>query len=168
MTALTGEELIAWVEKTTQGWQRLVSEHPEALSFHCDIRESNSVGELLQHIVAVEMRYTQRLHDLPETPYEKIPFDSGEVLYATHLQAMTMLRELLSRDASFWEESIDFATRRGGTIRAPRRTILVHLLMHSIRHYAQLATLVRQHGIAPDWPMDYLFMRAKAVLSHLS
>jgi hypothetical protein len=33
--------------------------------------------------------------------------------------------------------------------------------MHGIRHYAQLATLVRQHGVAPDWPMDYLFMGAR-------
>jgi len=30
--------------------------------------------------------------------------------------------------------------------------------MHSIRHYAQLATLARQNGFKPDWPMDYLYM----------
>jgi uncharacterized damage-inducible protein DinB len=39
----------------------------------------------------------------------------------------------------------------------------VHVLMHSIRHYAQLATLMRQHGIKPDWPGDYLFMQATAL-----
>jgi uncharacterized damage-inducible protein DinB len=33
--------------------------------------------------------------------------------------------------------------------------------MHSIRHYAQLATLVRQHGFQPTWPMDYLFTAAQ-------
>ena len=42
--------------------------------------------------------------------------------------------------------------------RATRRTILVHLAMHGIRHYAQLATIVRQQGVKPDWGMDYLFM----------
>jgi len=36
--------------------------------------------------------------------------------------------------------------------------VLFHALLHGIRHYAQLATLVRQHGIKPEWPMDYLFM----------
>jgi uncharacterized damage-inducible protein DinB len=163
MTALTGEELVAWVERTAQGWRKVVSEHPEALSFPCDVRESKSVAELLQHIVAVELRYAQRLDSMSETPYEQIPFDSGEALYATHLRAMTMIRELLGRGSSFWEESIDFATRSAGTIRATRRTVLVHMLMHSIRHYAQLATLVRQLGIAPGWPMDYLFMGAKAI-----
>ncbi len=34
-------------------------------------------------------------------------------------------------------------------------------MTHGIRHYAQLATLVRQHGVTPDWPMDYLFMGAR-------
>jgi uncharacterized damage-inducible protein DinB len=31
-------------------------------------------------------------------------------------------------------------------------------VLHSIRHYAQLATLVRQHGYKPTLPGDYLFM----------
>ncbi len=42
-------------------------------------------------------------------------------------------------------------------MQATRRSELVHTLMHSIRHYARLATLVRQHGIQPDWAMDYMF-----------
>jgi uncharacterized damage-inducible protein DinB len=36
--------------------------------------------------------------------------------------------------------------------------IYFHLLTHSIRHYAQLATLLRHHEIASDWMMDYLGM----------
>jgi uncharacterized damage-inducible protein DinB len=46
-------------------------------------------------------------------------------------------------------------------LRATRRTILMHLLTHSIRHYAQLATLTRKQGVAPDWSMDYLLFAAK-------
>jgi uncharacterized damage-inducible protein DinB len=41
----------------------------------------------------------------------------------------------------------------------PRRTLFVHLFMHSVRHYAQLATLVRQHGYPVDFAMDYVIMR---------
>jgi uncharacterized damage-inducible protein DinB len=40
---------------------------------------------------------------------------------------------------------------------------LFHALLHSVRHYGQLATLARQHGVAPDWPMDYLFMDMERV-----
>lgn len=158
MTALTGQDLIAWNEATSQGWKKLISAHPEALGIPCDIRETRSVGELLQHIVAVELRYAERLQGLLESPYESIPYDSAETIYYTHDLAMALLKQLQAREDSFWDESISFTTRRGDSVSVARRYVFVHTLMHSIRHYAQLATLVRQHGIAPDWPMDYLFM----------
>jgi uncharacterized damage-inducible protein DinB len=53
-----------------------------------------------------------------------------------------------------------FSTRSAGVLKASRRTVFVHLLMHSIRHYAQLATIVRHNGVKPDWGMDYLLMGA--------
>lgn len=158
MVAITGEELLNWVEHTSESWKRLLSEHPEALGFPCDIRETTSVAELLQHIVAAELRYAERLNELPQTPYEAIPFDSVETIYATHDRAMNLLRPLLDRDEAFWETIVDFQTRSAGTLRASRRTYLVHLLTHSIRHYAQLATLVRHQGLEHNLAADYLFM----------
>jgi uncharacterized damage-inducible protein DinB len=158
MVAITGAELLEWVEQTSSGWEKLLSAHPEALSFPCDIRETKSVAELLQHIIAVELRYAERLNEIPQTPYESIPFDSVEAIYATHDRAVELLRPLLERDESYWGTVLEFKTRSAGTLRASRRTVLVHLLTHSIRHYAQLATLVRQHGVAHDLIMDYIFM----------
>jgi uncharacterized damage-inducible protein DinB len=159
MIAITGTELLDWVEATSRGWKRLTSAYPQILSFPCDIRETESVGGLLQHIVAVELRYAERLHELPETPYESIPFDSAEAIFATHDRARELLQPLMDRDESFWETVLEFQTRSAGTLRATRRTVLVHLLMHSIRHYAQLATLSRKQGVAPDWGMDYILMQ---------
>ncbi len=159
MLALTGNELQAWVKETSLNWKKLIAAHPEILALPCDIRETQSVAQLLQHIVAVELRYTERLNDLPETSYDAIPFDSLDAIFATHDRAMALLKPLLERDPNFWEAPIEFATRSAGTLRASRRTILVHMLTHSIRHYAQLATLVRTHGITPDWQMDYLMMK---------
>lgn len=163
MTALTGEELLAWVERTNAGWRALAAEHPEMLELPCDIRETRTIAEFLQHIVAVELRYAERLHGLPQTAYEDIPFGSGEQIFSTHGRAVLLLRQLMADGSFDWEETIEFATRSAGTLRASRRTILVHLLLHSIRHYAQLATLIRQHGMEADWSMDYLFMSAEAV-----
>jgi uncharacterized damage-inducible protein DinB len=160
MVAITGFELQKWAEQTSRGWKHLVTTHHEILSFPCDIRETKSVAELLQHIVAVELRYAERLNDLPQTLYESIPFDSARAIYATHDRAMGMLRPLLERDEQFWEAVIEFKTRSAGTLRASRRAVLIHLLMHSVRHYAQLASLVRKQGITPGWEMDYLFMDA--------
>ena len=57
MTALTADELLAWLERTSGGWRTLLAEHPEALDFPCDVREAQRVGDLMQHVVAVELRY---------------------------------------------------------------------------------------------------------------
>ncbi len=160
MVAITGSELQAWVEETSLGWKKLITLHPEILSFPCEIRETKSVAQLLQHIVAVELRYAERLNELPQTLYESIPFDSAESIYATHDRAMELLRPLLEQDQQFWSKILEMKTRSAGTLRASRRTVLVHLLMHSIRHYAQLATLVREKGVSPNWEMDYIFMEA--------
>ncbi|MGC2197205.1 MAG: DinB family protein [Terriglobales bacterium] len=41
-------------------------------------------------------------------------------------------------------------------IRATPRKIVTHVLMHEIRHWAQIATLLRLSGFAVE-PQDYLF-----------
>lgn len=163
MNALSGEQLLAWVEVTSTEWRALLTAHPEALAFPCDLRETESVAQALQHIVAVELRYAQRLADLPQSDYAVIPYGSVDEIYRTHDMAMTLYRELLARADFDWEQIVEFQTRSAGTLKSSRRTILVHALMHSIRHYAQLATLVRQHGVKPGWQMDYLFMGATGV-----
>ncbi|MFP5237118.1 MAG: DinB family protein [Acidobacteriota bacterium] len=158
MVALTGEELLEWVDDTARNWKKLIEAHPEILALPCGIRETQTVAQALQHIVAAELRYTERLNDLPQTGYESIPYDSVEAIYATHERAMALLKPLLERGPEFWETPVEFATRSAGTLRATRRTFFVQLLTHAVRHYAQLGTLVREHGIKPGFEMDYLMM----------
>jgi uncharacterized damage-inducible protein DinB len=154
---LTADDLLAWLEKTSTGWCKLLTSHPELLTTPCDITGGRTVAQLLQHIVAVELRFAQRLADQPISEYDDIPFDSIESIYATHDRAISILQQLLDTGVD-WDVSIEFSTRTMGSARSKRKTILFHSTLHSIRHYAQLATLVRQHGVKPDWPMDYLMM----------
>jgi uncharacterized damage-inducible protein DinB len=158
LPGLSGKELMAWLERTSEGWRTLLAAHPAALAFPCDIRATRTVAQLLQHIAAVELRYAERLAGLTETPYDDVPYDSVAAVYASHDKAMSYLRQLDTETEDNWEEWLEFTTRSAGTLRATRHTIFIHLAMHSIRHYAQLATLLRQHGIAPTWGMDYLMM----------
>jgi uncharacterized damage-inducible protein DinB len=158
--SLTAEETLAWNDKTAQGWRKLLADHPELLSEPCDIAGTKTVAELLQHIIAAQLRYAERLAGLPISDYAAIPFDSVESIYATHDRAVIIFRQLFTSDVD-WNEPIDFTTRTMGTLRSDRKTILFHALLHGIRHYAQLASLARQCGVKPDWPMDYLFMHAE-------
>ena len=159
---LTANELIIWVEKTSTGWRNLLAAHPELLAVPCDVNNVQSVAQLLQHIVAVELRFAERLSDLPATDYTNIAYDSVEKIYATHDHAFSLIDKLLASHMD-WDQPIEFSTRVMGPARSTPKTILFHLLLHSIRHYAQLATLARQQGIKPDWGMDYLLMNLEAV-----
>ena len=89
---------------------------------------------------------------------DAIPYDSVDAIYATHTRAMDLIKRLLEKDDEWWEEVLEYKTRSIGVLHITRRTALVQSLTHSIRHYAQLATLVRHHGIKADLPLDYLFM----------
>jgi uncharacterized damage-inducible protein DinB len=155
---LSGEELLKWNDLTARKWRDFVTANPALLAVSCDIRDSATVGQALQHIVAVELRYAQRLAALPESDYADVKFGSGDEILATHDQAVALLRGVLADPAYDWEQEIEFVTITAGKLKASHKTIFVHAVMHSIRHYAQLATLARQHGFKPDWPMDYLYM----------
>ncbi len=158
MEGLSFEELLAWNEQTATGWRALLTAYPQALALPCDTREGQTLGDLMHHIVAVELRYAERLSGLAESSYAEIPRGTAEALYETHDRAMSLVRDLIARPRQDWEETLEFSTRSAGVLRATRRTILVHLLLHGIRHYAQAATVVRHGGIPAGWGMDYLFM----------
>jgi len=155
--ALTAEEMMAWLETTSARWKALIDANPQVLAMPCDVMGVTTAAELLQHIVAVELRYAEQLSGQPPTEYAQIQFDSAEAIYATHQRAAEMLRVLLASDLD-WNQEIEFMTRSLGKVRAKPKTVLFHSMLHAVRHYAQLATLVRKHGVKPDWQMDYLAM----------
>jgi len=160
---LSSEDVIVWNDRAALVWRRFLAQHPEILALSCDIAGAKVAGELFQHIVAAELRYAERLAGLPVSDYAAIPFDSADSLYATHDRATEILRQVLADDAVDWDEKIDFMTRTLGPVRSTRKAVLFHSQLHSIRHYAQLATLVRQHGLKLGAPMDYLVQHVERV-----
>lgn len=159
---LGADEVLAWLEKMSASWRAMLGEHPELLSVPCDIAGAETVGGVLQHIVAVELRYGERLAGLSATDYAAIPYDSVAAIFDTHDRAMALIQQEIRRDVN-WDERIEFMTRSMGAARASRKAIVFHAMLHSIRHYAQLATLVRREGVKPNWPMDYLVMDMERV-----
>jgi uncharacterized damage-inducible protein DinB len=154
--SLSGTEVLQWVDETSTQWFKFLTDNPAILALPCDIMNVKSVAELMQHIVAVELRFAQRLAGLEITAYEQIPYGSVEELAATHRKAHELYTQMLQSPEIVWTEESDFATRSAGTFRSSRRKLFFHANLHAIRHYAQLATLVRQHGYKPGWLMDLL------------
>ena len=158
---IPAESLILWNDQSAQHWHDFLVANPGLLDIPCDIGRATSVAQLFQHIVAVELRYAQRLAALPESDYADVLYDSPGTIFATHNRALDTVRTLLADPTYDWSREVEFQTISAGRLRASRRAILIHMLMHSIRHYAQLATLTRIHGFKPAFPGDYLFVDAK-------
>jgi len=162
-SAMRAEELMAWNDDAARRWRTFARANPAVLSVPCDISRAKTVGELLQHVCAVELRYAERLSGMPTTDYSALPFGTADEIFQTHDRAMELFRQLLARDDFDWAEKIEFPTLTAGALRAPRRAILFHALLHAIRHYAQLSTLVRQAGFPTGIVGDYLFMDAERI-----
>jgi uncharacterized damage-inducible protein DinB len=161
--ALTADEMLLWHTQTSDRLRGLLEQHPEALAFPCDIAKTSTLGGLLQHIVAVELRYAERLAGEPATEYDTIPYGTVAEVYATHDRAMELYRKVLADSSVNWDEEIEFVTRSLGAMVATRKAVFFHALTHSIRHYAQITTLLRQHEITMKFPLDYLFVAARRV-----
>jgi uncharacterized damage-inducible protein DinB len=157
-SALQADELLAWNDHSAQQWRAFANANPAVLTVPCDIYRAKTVGELLQHIVAAELRYAERLSGLPCTDYAAIPLGRAEEVFQAHDHAVDLLRTLLAKDDFDWSLKVDFPTLTAGTLRARRRTFFFHAMLHAIRHYAQLSTLVRRAGFQTDFRGDYLWM----------
>lgn len=162
-TGITLEELLADNEASTAKWQTWFAANPSALDLPCDIYNSGTVRGMLKHIFAVALRHSQRLNNEEVTAYEAIPDGSLDDLWAIHSRAVQNLHRFLSQsNESVLQEVIPLQTVSAGTLHASRRKLVAHILLHSMRHWAQLSTLLRQAGYKTDWPKDFLFSDAIA------
>jgi uncharacterized damage-inducible protein DinB len=159
--AITLEELLVDNDAATEKWKVWFAANPAALDVPCAIYNSGTVRGLLKHIFAVELRHSQRLAGKEVTSYEAIPVGSLDDLMAVHSQATQNLRKFLSgaNDQALLEV-IQLQTVSAGTVHASRRKLLTHILLHSVRHWAQLSSLLREAGYKTDWPKDFLFSEA--------
>jgi uncharacterized damage-inducible protein DinB len=163
MTAagITLKELLVDNEASTTKWLTWFAANPPALDLPCDIYNSNTVRGLLKHIFAVELRHSQRLTGSEVVAYHAIPVGSLEELAKVHARALEALRSFLAtaNDPAL-DEIISLQTVSAGTLQASRRKLFVHILLHSMRHWAQLATVLRKAGYETNWPKDFLFSEA--------
>jgi len=162
-TAITLDQFVTDNEHLTKRWHRWLTAHPDAFNVPCDIYDTKTVGGLIKHIFIVELRHSQRLTGQRVATYEDFPGASLDDLFTIHDQALTNLRVFSAETtAASLNENLEIQTLSAGTVHASRRKLFVHIMIHSRRHWAQLATLLRTHGLKTDWPQDFLFSEAMA------
>jgi uncharacterized damage-inducible protein DinB len=121
-----------------------------------------SVGDLVKHIFSAEKRYVERLYGQPLTDPTSIPCDSIEALFQFGEKSRNALREFVGAwPSEQWNTSIDLKILTYSISATPRK-IVTHVLMHEIRHWAQIGTLLRLQGLVGDFH-DFLFSPAMAL-----
>jgi uncharacterized damage-inducible protein DinB len=159
---LTIRELLDYTAAETRRWQRWLAAQPaEVLDLPIGAGRTATARGLIHHTIVVERRYTDRLRGEPVTTYESVPSDSLDALFATFDDTRVRLDAwLASANDADLAQILEFQTLSAGTLTGSARKVLVHLLLHGVRHWAQLATALRQQGHATDWSHDILMSDA--------
>ncbi len=162
MRGLSFGELLDYCAEENNRWRDFFKQHPDALELPCDIAGTKSVCEVVLHIVAVQMRYAERLLNMPITEYESLAArlvqgKPGEELFALSRKSLEDLRSFaIAANDPDWDGILTFPTRSAGELTASRRKIFIHALLHGVRHWAQLSTHLRQKGYKQDWMHDFI------------
>jgi len=114
------------------------------------------IGELVRHIFSGEKRYVERLLDLPMTDTSAVPVADLDSLFEFGRQSRQELREFIGRLNPEDSETPRRFTMGNSSLTASSRKIVTHVLMHEIRHWAQIATLLRLSGFKVGFH-DFLF-----------
>jgi uncharacterized damage-inducible protein DinB len=162
-SALTFRELLEYTAADTERWLRWLTAHPAVLELPMGTGRTATVRGLVHHIIVVERRYVDRLRGEPVTGYEDVPREPVDALFAAFTEARGRLDAwLASATDEDLARTLEFQTISAGTLTGSARKIVGHLLLHGIRHWAQIATVARQQGYATDWGHDLLLSDALA------
>lgn len=162
--ALTVRELLDYTRAESEHWHRWLDAQPPAvLDLPVGTGRTATVRGLIHHIIVVERRYVDRLRGEPITTYDAVPSEPLGALFAVFAETRARLDEWIEQasDADL-ARRLEFQTLSAGPQAASARKVVVHLLLHGVRHWAQLATSLRQHGYATDWAHDILMSDALA------
>ncbi len=151
-------ELLGYEEEEVERWRHWFQKQTQkVLEVPIGEGETATVRGLLVHIFNVEQRYADRLLGLPPTPYESLRTSSLEQIFEIGAAAREKLRRFLARATEEeFARVVTFETRSAGTPSASKRKIAAHAILHGVRHWAQIATALRQRGYRQDWQHDFL------------
>ncbi len=158
MLALT--ELLEYTDWERQKWCAwLMTQGDSVLGVsagpHGDGR-FRTVGDLIKHVFSAEKRYIDRLSGRPLTDPATIPADHIEALFGFGQRSRTDLRSFIDAlPETEWDKLHEYMILKF-TVQATPRKIVVHVLMHEIRHWAQIATVLRFNGLSTGEMHDFL------------
>ncbi len=160
--ALRYETLLEHTSTEQHRWHDWFVERPKAWAVPFATGRMATVGGVVTHIFAVELRYAQRLLDQGVTSWEDFRQTSIEDVFELGDHARGQLVQFLtSARESELDRVLTFQTLTAGTVSASKHKIASNVFLHGIRHWGQIATVLRQNDFADQWSHDLLLSSVK-------
>jgi uncharacterized damage-inducible protein DinB len=157
------DSLIDYTDWEREKWHAFLRQHgADVLKIRAGPNSGSrftSVGDLIRHIFSAEKRYIERLSGRSLTDTAAIPSDDIEAVFRLSEASRKDLKEFI---AAFPQERWDIPEEQelgNSVLTVTPRKIIAHILLHEIRHWAQVATFFRMQGLT-DGFHDFLFSPA--------
>ena len=157
---LSFDELLRFTSDEREKWRRWLQSHPDAMD--ATLQPGGrfpTVGKLIDHVFLVERRHLQRLTGDPLGGSTGLTGNNAPPLFdygASVRRELEQFAELIDEDEANEPRPIVLHEQ---TVGLPRK-LLFHILVHEIRHWAQVALAVRLAGFEPPGEHDLFFSRA--------
>jgi uncharacterized damage-inducible protein DinB len=151
-------ELLDYTDHERQKWREWIGADSRRLDIACQAGgRFPTVGSLFDHIFLVERRHLSRLEG--GTPPDSTGVKQGDwsrlFEYADLVRA-DLRRYVTDFDAVEAEQAMTVVTQ-SGTQTMTKRRLATHILLHEIRHTAQIAYAVRSAGQEPPGQHDLFY-----------
>jgi uncharacterized damage-inducible protein DinB len=166
MSGISFQELQRYTQEGRRKWRAWLEKQPAA-ALEVPAGEAGgdtaTVRGLLWHIAIVELFYAEFISGKKEkTNYRELPHSTLEEIWRIGDSAHEQLARYLAGAGEAALNEVLVLERGSFRVEASRRKMLAHVFLHSLRHWAQLAMALRQHGYKTDWQHDFIFTEALA------
>jgi len=149
-------DLFAYEEEEASHWEEWFRANSAALSARVELK--HTLRNKLFHIFSVAQRNAERLLGEEMTPDQDLEARTLDQLFDIGRLARQKYRQYL---ATATDEQLaiphKYSSFTIGEFTATPRKLLLHGVVHSIRHWGQIATLLRQQGYTVNFTHDVIF-----------
>jgi uncharacterized damage-inducible protein DinB len=163
MLTLTYDELLRYTNSERDKWRAWFAAHATAIDAPLAASPRfPTVGKLIDHIFLVERRHLQRLAGERLAEQTGLTGNNAAPLFDYGASVRRELEQFvadLDEDVAEQPRAVRLAS--GDEYTVTPRTLLFHILVHEIRHWAQIALAVRLAGFEPPGQHDYFYSQAR-------
>jgi uncharacterized damage-inducible protein DinB len=158
---LSLDELLLYTNDEREKWRRWLTSHAAAMDVAVHPSGGfTTVGKLIDHVFLGERRFLQRLTGERVSEATGLTGNNAPPLF----DYGASVRRELEQFAATIDEGEASEPRamevRGGTMMLSPRKVLFSILVHEIRHWAQVALAIRLAGFDPPGDHDLFQSRA--------